>query len=211
MEVRLIKPFGPSILKAKIPNELVYKLNDYAEKIIDDNNKNELLNHGNKLAGDVTQEFKLESDFAMKVGWVSFLGKCVQEWINLEMKKKIKKFTIIDSWIVRQFKNEYNPIHWHGGHVSGAGFLKIPKNLGNYVQDKGEKPYKGGKLNLIHGSRQFLSNSTFEIKPEVGDFYFFPSYLMHTVYPFKGNDAERRSISFNALIDEEIHNVYASR
>jgi|TARA_Y100000389_G_scaffold189383_1_gene213053 hypothetical protein len=211
MEVRLIKPFGPSILKAKIPNELVYKLNDYAEKIIDDNNKNELLNHGNKLAGDVTQEFKLESDFAMKVGWVSFLGKCVQEWINLEMKKKIKKFTIIDSWIVRQFKNEYNPIHWHGGHVSGAGFLKIPKNLGNYVQDKGGKPYKGGKLNLIHGSRQFLSNSTFEIKPEVGDFYFFPSYLMHTVYPFKGNDAERRSISFNALIDEEIHNVYASR
>tara|TARA_B110000003_G_scaffold164279_1_gene164239 strand:- start:370 stop:1005 length:636 start_codon:yes stop_codon:yes gene_type:complete len=211
MEVRLIKPFGPSILKAKIPNELVYKLNDYAEKIIDDNNKNELLNHGNKLAGDVTQEFKLESDFAMKVGWVSFLGKCVQEWINLEMKKKIKKFTIIDSWIVRQFKNEYNPIHWHGGHVSGAGFLKIPKNLGNYVQDKGEKPYKGGKLNLIHGSRQFLSKSTFEIKPEVGDFYFFPSYLMHAVYPFKGNDAERRSISFNALIDEEIHNVYASR
>ena len=211
MEVRLIKPFGPSILKTKIPNELVYKLNDYVEKIITDINKNELLNHGNKLAGDVTQEFKLEPDFAIKVGWVEFLGKCVQEWINLEMNKKIKKFTMIDSWIVRQFKNEYNPVHWHGGHVSGAGFLKIPKNLGNYVQDKGEKPYKGGKLNLIHGSRQFLSNSTFEIKPEVGDFYFFPSYLMHTVYPFKGNDAERRSISFNALIDEEIHNVYASR
>ena len=211
MEFSLIKPFGPSVLKTKIPNELVYKLNDYADQIIEDNKKKEMLNHGKKLAGDVTQEFKLEPDFAMKVGWVSFLGKCVQEWVNLEMKKKINKFTIIDSWIVRQFKNEYNPIHWHGGHVSGAGFLKIPKDLGNYVQDKGEKPYKGGKLNLIHGSRQFLSNSTFEIKPEVGDFYFFPSYLMHTVYPFKGNNDERRSISFNALIDEEIHNVYASR
>ena len=211
MEIRVIKPFGPSILKVKIPNELIYKLNDYAEQIIHNNNKKDLLNHGNKLAGDVTQEFKLEPDFAMKAGWVNFLGKCVQEWISLEIKKKIKKFTIIDSWIVRQFKNEYNPIHWHGGHVSGAGFLKIPKHLGSYVQDKGEKPYKGGKLNLIHGSRQFLSNSTFEIKPEVGDFYFFPSYLMHTVYPFKGNDDERRSISFNALIDEEIHNVYSSR
>ena len=25
---------------------------------------------------------------------------------------------------------------------------------------------------------------------------------MHTVYPFKGTDEERRSISFNAIIDE---------
>jgi Rps23 Pro-64 3,4-dihydroxylase Tpa1-like proline 4-hydroxylase len=90
----------------------------------------------------------------------------------------------------------------------GAGFLKVPKDFGNYVQDKGSKHYQGGSLNLIHGSRQFLSKSTFEIKPAVGDFYFFPSYMMHSVYPFKGNDEERRSISFNAFIDDEIHNVY---
>ena len=34
-------------------------------------------------------------------------------------KKKItiKKFQIIKSWIVRQFKNEYNPIHFHAGHI----------------------------------------------------------------------------------------------
>ena len=44
----------------------------------------------------------------------------------------------------------------------------------------------------------FLSNSTFNIEPRVGDFYFFPNYLMHTVYPFSDTDEERRSISFNA-------------
>ena len=38
--------------------------------------------------------------------------------------QEIKKFEIIDSWIVRQFENEYNPAHVHGGHVSGAGYLK---------------------------------------------------------------------------------------
>ena len=46
------------------------------------------------------------------------------------------------------------------------------------------------------------------IKPKVGDFYFFPHYLMHTVFPFKDSDEERRSISFNAIIDEDIFNVY---
>mgnify|MGYP003302997876 CR=1 FL=1 len=30
-----------------------------------------------------------------------------------------------------------NPIHWHGGHLSGAGFLKIPKSWGKYIQEKG--------------------------------------------------------------------------
>ena len=98
----------------------------------------------------------------------------------------------------------------HGGHVSGAGFLKVPETFGNYVQDEkhGVKHYAGGTLNLIHGSKQFLSKPTYQIKPEVGDFYFFPNYMMHTVYPFKGTDKERRSISFNAFIDQSVYDTF---
>ena len=119
----------------------------------------------------------------------------------------IKKFQIIKSWIVRQFKNEYNPTHWHSGHISGAGFLKLPETFGSYKQEK-DQFYMGGRLQLIHGARMFLSPSTLNIKPEVGDFYFFPNYLMHTVYPFSGTDEERRSVSFNAMINDEIFNVF---
>ena len=64
-------------------------------------------------------------------------------------------------------------------------------------------------MQLIHGSRMFLSPSTFNIVPKVGDFYFFPHYMMHTVFPFKDTDEERRSISFNAKIDDEIYDVYS--
>ena len=56
----------------------------------------------------------------------------------------------------------------------------------------------------------FLSDSTFNIVPQVGDFYFFPNYLMHAVFPFKGTAEERRSISFNAKIDENIYDVYGA-
>ena len=111
--------------------------------------------------------------------------------------------------MVRQFENEYNPIHWHGGHISGAGFLKVPSSLGKHTQEKNSKIYEGGRLQLINGSRMFMSHSTFNIAPKVGDFYFFPNYMMHTVYPFKGTNEERRSISFNAFIDNEIYDVYA--
>jgi hypothetical protein len=33
--------------------------------------------------------------------------------------------------------------------------------------------------------------------------------MMHTVYPFAGSDEERRSISFNASIDQNIYDVYS--
>ena len=211
MEIFISKPFGPSIVKVKIPDDLLNKLNKYIDQIIIDEKKTKELNLGLKLAGDVTQEFELEKSFVNECGWLKFLGECVHEWIRLDLKQKITKFNLIDTWVVRQFKDEYNPVHWHGGHISGAGFLKVPKTLGKHTQDKGEKEYLGGTLNLIHGSRQFTSNAKFKIIPEVGDFYFFPNYLMHTVYPFKGTDEERRSISFNALIDEKIYNVHGNQ
>ena len=212
MTLKVMKPFGPSVLKVKIPDEIVKKLNDYVDNIISDNKKSKNLDYGSKLAGDVTQEFKLEQKFVTESGWLNFLAQCVQKWLELEMKAKITQFKMIDSWIVRQFKNEYNPVHWHGGHISGAGFLKVPKTLGSHKQEeKDDNHYRGGTLNLIHGNRQFLSSSIFSIKPEVGHFYFFPNYLMHTVYPFKGTEEERRSISFNAFIDEKIHDVYGRR
>ena len=211
MEIKLIKPFGPSILKTEIPDEILQKLNNYIDKIVEDEQKSINLNLGNNLAGDVTQEFKLEQNFMTESGWLNFLAKCVQEWIKAAINKEIKKFNLIDSWVVRQFKDEYNPVHWHGGHISGAGFLKIPSTFGKHFQKKENVEYLGGTLNLIHGSRQFLSNSKFKIIPKVGDVYFFPHYLMHTVYPFKGSDEERRSISFNALIDENIFNVHGQQ
>ena len=206
----IIKTFGPSIFKVQMPKELVTELNNYVDKIIEDKEKISNLNHGENLVGDVTQEFRMEIEFMKKSGWRDFLLKSTDRWIHLEQNKRISKFSIISSWIVRQFENEYNPTHWHGGHISGAGFLKVPKSLGVHTQNKVGPDYSGGKLQLIHGSRMFMSQSVFNITPEVGDFYLFPNYLMHAVFPFKNSNEERRSISFNAKIDENIYDVYGN-
>ena len=80
--------------------------------------------------------------------------------------------------------------------------------MGKINQDKTQTKYKGGNLQFTHGARMFLSQSTMTVEPKVGDFYFFPNYMMHTVYPFF-SDEERRSISFNAKIDDEIYNDYS--
>ena len=207
IDIKVVRPFGPTYAHVKIPNRILDSLNNYIDNLIKDQNKKAKLNFGESLVGDVTQEFLIEKEIAEKSGWLNFLGTCIQKWIEIELNKKITKLDVIDTWVVRQFKNEYNPTHWHSGHISGAGFLKVPKTFGKYVQEK-NKEYYGGALQLINGSRMFLSPSVEKIIPKVGDFYFFPHYLMHSVFPFKGTDEERRSISFNAKIDESIYNVY---
>jgi hypothetical protein len=208
LQYRLIKKFGPSIFHVRIPEDILKKLNNYVDETIKDEQKIKGLDAGKNLVGDVTQEFMLEHEFIKKSGWHVFLSTCVNQWIKLETNKEIKKFEIKNSWVVRQFQNEYNPTHWHGGHISGAGFLKVPSNMGKHSQKDKNLAYRGGNLQLIHGSRMFLCHSTIDLVPSVGDFYFFPNYLMHTVFPFKDTNGERRSISFNAVIDDELYNVY---
>ena len=208
IKYQVIRNFGPSIFKVKIPKNILESLNNSTDEILANKERQEKFDHGNKLVGDVTQEILLDKEIITKSGWLNFISTCAQKWIEIETGKKITKFQLIQSWVVRQFQNEYNPTHWHGGHISGAGFLKIPNTFGDYKQKKTNTTYSGGNLQLIHGSRMFLCDSTYEITPQVGDFYFFPNYLMHTVFPFKDSKEERRSISFNAFIDDDIYNVY---
>ena len=208
-QIRLLRPFGPAIAHIKMPENLIEELNNYTDKIINDEKKANELDVGKQLAGQLTQEFELEEDFMKKIGWLDFLKKGTENWISFAIGKKISKFKMLSSWIVRQFENEYNPIHWHTGHISGVGYLKMPKSLGKPLQ-KSKVQNPNGQIALVHGNKMFLSDPVIKFKPEVGNFYLFPNYMMHTVYPFSNSKEERRSISFNAKIDEEIYNVYGN-
>ena len=200
MQIQILKPFGPSIVKLKIPDEIVNAMNDYTDKIIIDKQKLENLDHGAGLAGNVHQEFLLDINFMKKIDWANFLAKVCSQWVKHHNGRELKDFKIIKSWIVRQFKNEYNPAHHHTGHISGVGYLKVPDNLGTTSQ-KNKNVNQNGKLELIDSSPKLMCRGNYIVKPEVGDFYLFPAYLLHTVYPFSGSDDERRSVSFNAALD----------
>ena len=145
----------------------------------------------------------MEVDFMKKIKWAEFLASNVSSWAQDELKKEIKNFQLIKSWVVRQFQNDYNPVHFHDGNVSGVGYLKIPNNL-----TKGHKKIKtNGTIDFIYGSKSFLNNSIFNHKPRVGDLILFPNNLMHTAYPFK-SDGERRSFSFNIDIDKKLTRLF---
>ena len=200
--MKVLSPFGPKIAIIKIPQNLINKMNKEVDKILLDEKKLKKSDYSSKLVGQVKQEIKLNTNF-IKKNLLKFIGDNVKKYINKSSKRSVKKISLRNMWVVRQFKNEYNPIHFHSGNISGVGYLKIPKNI-----TKSRKRLKtNGTIDFIHGSKSFLNNSLFNHNPKVGDLILFPNYLMHTAYPFK-REGERRSFSFNIDIDKKTFDVF---
>ena len=203
--IQRILTLGAKIMTSYIPDEIVNELNNYVDEIIKNKELSKQLDHGSKLAGDITQEIELPTDFLQKSKWPEYIGDRTAEYIRDGMGAKMNKFHLISTWVVRSFTNDFNPVHWHGGHVSGVGFLKVPSTQ-KYEDAKGNDK---GRLEIINGQRHFMSQSTCKISPKVGGLVIFPNYMMHTAYPSSSNE-ERRTISFNAHIDNTIYDVYSN-
>jgi len=200
--MKLLSPFGPKIAIIKIPKIIINKINYEVDKILDDKKRLKKSDYSKKLVGQVQQEIQLDKKFIQK-NLLKFISVNVKKYIKKCTKKNVKKISLKNLWVVRQFKNEYNPIHFHSGNISGVGYLKIPKNI-----TKSRKRLKtNGTIDFIHGSKSFLNNSLFNHNPKVGDMILFPNYLMHTAYPFK-RDGERRSFSFNLDIDKKTFDIF---
>ena len=200
--MKILSPFGPRIAIIKIPKNIIYKINKEVDKIIVDKKKLKKSDYSDKLVGQVKQEIKLDTKFVKK-NVLNFIMNNVKEYVKKCTKKNVKKISLKNLWVVRQFKNEYNPIHFHSGNISGVGYLKIPKNITKSLK----RLNTNGTIDFIHGSKSFLNNSLFNHNPKVGDMILFPNNLMHTAYPFI-REGERRSFSFNIDIDKKTFDVF---
>ena len=203
-------PFGPCVGYKKLSRGLVKRLN----KCCDDHEegKKPLEDHANHLIGKVSEEPTMPEK--LKNAVLDEMYEFMTDYMLITKGRDIKRdvhlrggtttyFESKSAWFVRQYENEYNPNHYHSGHLSGVGYLKVPKSFGDQKQKSVKEVNKNGHIEFVHGSKMFLSNSQMFVKPQVGKFYVFPHYLMHLVYPFKGK-GERRSISFNGEIDETV-------
>ena len=189
-----IKPFGPSIGKTKISKKFLVILN----KEIDNKDLTKKNDYSSKLASQIKKEVKISNNF-IKNNLEREIKKSIKDFLKNEKIKKVNDIKILNLWVVSQFKNEYNPIHYHDGDLSGVGYLKIPKDMTKNKLLKNKKDKTNGTIDFINGQRGFLSRSIFNIVPKERDLLIFPNYLMHTAYPFNIN-SERRSFSFNAKI-----------
>ena len=192
--MKTFRAFGPTIGKGKLSRKFINTINSQIDKSII-TKKND---YSSKLASQIKNELKISTSFIEK-HLSKELIKNIKSYLKVSKIEKIKEIKIINLWVVKQLKNEYNPIHYHNGQLSGVGYLKIPKNMNQNKTIKNKKIKTNGTIDFINGQRNFLSESIYNLNPKVGDLLLFPNYLMHTAYPFN-IDAERRSFSFNVKI-----------
>ena len=171
-KIYIHRPFGPVICEFKISDATINGLNKFVDSLESDSELRKKLDYGKALAGQVTEEIALPEEISKK-GIGPELSKAISTYIKAATGKTITKCFFKSIWIVRQFGNEYNPIHYHDGHLSGAGWLKIPKSFGPTIQK--DKENYNGKIQFIHGSTQFNSKSHFTVEPKVGLMFLFPA------------------------------------
>ena len=202
-EEEYIAPFGPVMGYKKMTPTFLRKMNELMNPDLED--------WSDKLVGKVKQELKFSKEIEQL--WHNEFAQFIGRFHNYveyrhsfgETKLDIENFNhgiqIASGWFVRQFENEYNPLHIHtGARMSCVGYLKLPKGMTNNKMVKNKKLKTNGTIDFINGQRGFLSKSIYNVLPKVKDLLIFPNYLMHTAYPFN-IDGERRSFSFNVKIN----------
>ncbi|MDA9616135.1 2OG-Fe(II) oxygenase family protein [Candidatus Pelagibacter sp.] len=192
--MKTFRAFGPTLGRGKLSRKFIITINSHIEKSVLTRNND----YSSKLASQIKNEIKISSSFVKKK-LSNELIKNIKTYLKDSEINTIKEIKIINLWVVKQLKNEYNPIHYHDGQLSGVGYLKVPKNMNQNKLVKNKRIKTNGTIDFINGQRAFLSKSIYNLNPKVGDLVLFPSYLMHTAYPFN-IDAERRSFSFNVKI-----------
>ncbi len=129
-----IKPFGPSIGKTKISKKFFDKLN----KEFDKKSLSKKIDYSSKLASQIKKELKISNSFVKK-NLEKELKNNIKIFLSNEKIRNVKEIKILNLWVVRQFKGEYNPIHYHEGDLSGVGYLKLPKGMTNNELVKNKK------------------------------------------------------------------------
>ena len=184
--MKVLSPFGPKIAQLKFSKTVIDRINKEVDRISSQKKLTKKYDYSKKLVGQVKQEIQLPKNFIKKY-LTKKINQSIKEYIKFTTGKNTTTIKIKNFWVVSQFSHEYNPVHYHDGHVSGVGYLKIP----NFTNNK-KNLRTNGTIDFINGNKMFLNNSIFNHNPKVGDVILFPNYLMHTAYPFTSN-GERRS------------------
>jgi len=196
--VHVVKPFGPLVMMAQLPEGFIKKLNDIVDVIKD---KKDM---GSRLAGVIETESEiphsmLEEKKVMDIFHALSRSYIEQAYLNANQKDiwdvMDVKTQMQSIWSVSQYENEYNPQHTHSHcQISAVLYLKIPAVKPRNISGKQEKD---GQIEFTYGQTDSVfTTGSFVARPKPGMCLLFPNNLYHQVYPFQGS-GERRSIAFN--------------
>lgn len=182
--------FNPTIMAIEdVPIDIFTKL----KKIVDTAHEhNELNDEGNSnisVRGGqqiqlVPNQFTLDTSVLKE-----FVEKSCQNYIDNMMRQNGRSDLdpyvpeLNSAWTIKQFSGDYQALHTHEAHLSGNIYIDVP-----VLQDdsKVSDSFIEFRLPVIRNPAQFKFVDQWRFKPQPMKMIIFPSYIPHTVYPWKG-------------------------
>ena len=208
-------PWAQLLCSTKIPDDTLQRFITMSDKVLDEAN-----GLGNTTV--IPSSWEVSTERFLKFDVLDYTMKTINEYMNTVLSNgNVKQMMdteisdgphtlwnsrIVHAWIVSQKENDYLPVHAHSEMVNGYQnskisavlYLKVPEQMKRKPDETSIKFGKDGQIAFtgMGDADPFMTTSLYNIQPEVGWFYLYPSTLNHQVYPFIGS-GERRSLAFN--------------
>ena len=204
------------LLEAKMPDAMVSGLNTYLDELMEQEDRT---SHAGTLGGQIGhgQQLTMDHDDPRLNDFCQMSGILATEYLknfgSTGNNIGERQVGIDELWSVHSYERDYNPIHDHGTKtimgISCTSWTKVPEQILDQPT-AGSPEYSlynasgnsDGCLAFNYGINSLLDverlrpPQSFVIKPEVGKYLMFPSWLQHMVYPFEG-EGERRTVAAN--------------
>ena len=228
--LHLIRPFGPAIAEFMVRDDILEK----SKSIVDYVYTNEYQDYTQHLAGVVEEEGYIPAKYWFPTGCGKYFEDAVSSYLveciaASMMEGHMVPDSVIEAqedsrpniktnsvWYNIMRHDEYNPLHYHTNcQVSGVYYINVP-NIPRRPEIKFGQDAMDGNILMLDNNNNPQTNFCMghvSKQPQEGMVYLFPSFMQHTVYPFRG-PGERVSIAFNFTVewgDKEIDPLVAAR
>ena len=142
----------------------------------------------------------LQMDVSWLIKWLTSICQGYMELVIAQSgteELKLCKPVITSIWTIKQYEGQYQELHSHpGGNLSGNIYITAPEFAPESQPSDGNINFK---LPQTKDISKFIMNDTWKYAPTPGTVILFPSYLAHTVYPWKGM-GDRTVMAFDARL-----------
>ena len=203
MNVNLVRTREPLWLSFKVPDDIKTEIEDTIENFKKERDAS------STLAGHLEQQWYIdgtpkltelmETLPSVYMEHSEVRGSSFAEDVYLENNIP---FRFKSYWINYSKKGDFQPIHNHSGAFSFVIWVKIPYNIEEELSLYNSNDNRAGtfRFSYLDPRGRLISEKVDAVEWEG---VFFPSWLMHTVYPFKTTDDYRISLSGNVFLDPQ--------
>jgi len=208
------------LMEAELPAFMISDLNHYLDNLVE---KEGRISHAPTLVGQIQggQQLTMDHRDDRVKKFSHLMCQLGHKYIHYfkertgtnKLYPEAMSVSVDAMWSVHSYEGDYNPLHDHGCKtltgVAATTWTKVPEQI-TKQPDPNEAGYtlfdssgcSDGYIMFNYGNTSSMDASrlrpphSLTLQPKVGRVYFFPVWLQHTVFPFRG-EGERRTVALN--------------